>query len=543
MDEYLSDKEQVERLRAMVARERLVLARRRGDRPARLCTATTIFRVSRTAKSEAARALYASVKQAADDSDTAAAETRVRASCAASIPSTPTRTKRPCSLRAPRSSRRPTPPPRSCASRWSRATTPSSRWWRACGSRACSPIASSIKRRSRCWTCRCRANSRAGSPRSEGDIHVALGETDAARTAYLEAMVTPGAELLDRSFLQMKLADLPGAVPESSSATTDAVAPTGAPTPRRMSPPTPPKRPPTPRRRQRRKARDDAAPHRGRRRRCSPRSRGCAGSKDTDRAAGRAHRVRGDARRAESVEQQGRRQVGAVAARVAAGDRRRAHLCRRLRRPSRVVRRRDRRQGVVGQDGASADGRPRVRRRLARVRHRRRRSARCSMPRRATSAGGRRSAARCSRRRPSARASSPCAPSTGGCAVSRPTNGATLWTVEQILADADAARQHGAAASPARSSISGFNNGRVGAYEIANGDPAWEVADRESRRAAASSSAWSTSARACRSSATTSTSSAITAAPSASISRPASCSGSKTCRRTRAWAPTSTTST
>ena len=69
-----------------------------------------------------------------------------------------------------------------------------------------------------------------------GDIHVALGETDAARTAYLEAMVTPGAELLDRNFLQMKLADLPGAVPESSSATTDAAA---APRRRRrMSPPT-----------------------------------------------------------------------------------------------------------------------------------------------------------------------------------------------------------------------------------------------------------------------------------------------------------------
>jgi predicted negative regulator of RcsB-dependent stress response len=42
-----------------------------------------------------------------------------------------------------------------------------------------------------------------------GDIYVARGETEAARTAYLEAMVAPGAELLDRSFLQMKLADLP----------------------------------------------------------------------------------------------------------------------------------------------------------------------------------------------------------------------------------------------------------------------------------------------------------------------------------------------
>lgn len=54
----------------------------------------------------------------------------------------------------------------------------------------------------------------------KGDIHVALGETDAARLSYVEAMVAPGAELLDRSFLQMKLADLPGA------ASTDAVAPT-----------------------------------------------------------------------------------------------------------------------------------------------------------------------------------------------------------------------------------------------------------------------------------------------------------------------------
>lgn len=47
----------------------------------------------------------------------------------------------------------------------------------------------------------------------KGDIHVAQGEMDAARTAYLEAMVSPGAELLDRGFLQMKLADLPAAAP------------------------------------------------------------------------------------------------------------------------------------------------------------------------------------------------------------------------------------------------------------------------------------------------------------------------------------------
>jgi predicted negative regulator of RcsB-dependent stress response len=51
-----------------------------------------------------------------------------------------------------------------------------------------------------------------------GDIHAARGETEAARTAYLEAMVAMGAEFLDRSFLQMKLADLPGAAPPASSA-------------------------------------------------------------------------------------------------------------------------------------------------------------------------------------------------------------------------------------------------------------------------------------------------------------------------------------
>ncbi len=58
-----------------------------------------------------------------------------------------------------------------------------------------------------------------------GDIHAALGETDAARTAYLEALVTPGAELLDRNFLQMKLTDLSSppsaAVPASSNESTE----------------------------------------------------------------------------------------------------------------------------------------------------------------------------------------------------------------------------------------------------------------------------------------------------------------------------------
>ena len=42
----------------------------------------------------------------------------------------------------------------------------------------------------------------------KGDIHVALGDTTAARTAYLEAFVAQGGELLDRNLLQMKLSDL-----------------------------------------------------------------------------------------------------------------------------------------------------------------------------------------------------------------------------------------------------------------------------------------------------------------------------------------------
>ncbi len=61
-----------------------------------------------------------------------------------------------------------------------------------------------------------------------GDIHATRGETEAARSAYLEAMVASGAELLDRSFLQMKLADLPGAAPAAPSAPAPGAAPDGS---------------------------------------------------------------------------------------------------------------------------------------------------------------------------------------------------------------------------------------------------------------------------------------------------------------------------
>lgn len=49
-----------------------------------------------------------------------------------------------------------------------------------------------------------------------GDIYVAMGRLDDARGAYLAAMVAPGAEVLDRSFLQMKLGDLTSAPPAAA---------------------------------------------------------------------------------------------------------------------------------------------------------------------------------------------------------------------------------------------------------------------------------------------------------------------------------------
>ena len=38
-----------------------------------------------------------------------------------------------------------------------------------------------------------------------GDVHVAMGQTDAARDAYIQALTSGGADALDRNFVQMKL--------------------------------------------------------------------------------------------------------------------------------------------------------------------------------------------------------------------------------------------------------------------------------------------------------------------------------------------------
>ena len=128
-----------------------------------------------------------------------------------------------------------------------------------------------------------------------GDIHVALGETDAARTAYLEAMVASGAELLDRSFLQMKLADLPGAAPEPAARRPSGAA--AAPDAGRRRPKRRAKRRRAPSSRER--AREHAAAHRGTRALAvlAVALGACAGAQGHERAAGRAHRVRRDARR------------------------------------------------------------------------------------------------------------------------------------------------------------------------------------------------------------------------------------------------------
>jgi predicted negative regulator of RcsB-dependent stress response len=77
----------------------------------------------------------------------------------------------------------------------------------------------------------------------KGDIQAALGHVDEARAAYLAAMVADGSEVLDRNFLQMKLNDLPGAKVDAPTAP-EPEAPAGAapaPTPEAPAPSAPSK--------------------------------------------------------------------------------------------------------------------------------------------------------------------------------------------------------------------------------------------------------------------------------------------------------------
>ena len=70
-------------------------------------------------------------------------------------------------------------------------------------------------------------------------------------------------------------------------------------------------------------------------------------------------------------------------------------------------------------------------------------------------------------------------------------DGSTLWTVEQNL-PALTLRGNTAPRVAGDVVVSGFNNGRVGAYELAQRRAGLGGRDRESRRAAASSSGSST---------------------------------------------------
>jgi predicted negative regulator of RcsB-dependent stress response len=64
----------------------------------------------------------------------------------------------------------------------------------------------------------------------KGDIQAARGHVEEARAAYLAAMVADGSELLDRNFLQMKLNDLPGGIEASDAGASPAgTAPVEAP--------------------------------------------------------------------------------------------------------------------------------------------------------------------------------------------------------------------------------------------------------------------------------------------------------------------------
>jgi predicted negative regulator of RcsB-dependent stress response len=62
-----------------------------------------------------------------------------------------------------------------------------------------------------------------------GDAYVALGDADAARTAYASALTAPGADWLNRNFLEMKLSSLGSDDAAANAAADSAAADTPAP--------------------------------------------------------------------------------------------------------------------------------------------------------------------------------------------------------------------------------------------------------------------------------------------------------------------------
>ncbi len=207
MDEYLSDKEQLERVRQwwrengwfLIGGVAIGLLALYGYRQ---------YFVYRDGQAEAAAGLYAAVKQATDDSDTAAAETVYQ------------------QLRSDHPDHAYTYQAALLLARGELVSAPDSaaEKLRFAMEGSSDPDLAMVARLRLARVLAYReqydealAALAVESPGEfggrineiRGDIYAAQGDTNAARTAYLEAMVASGAELLDRSFLQMKLADLP----------------------------------------------------------------------------------------------------------------------------------------------------------------------------------------------------------------------------------------------------------------------------------------------------------------------------------------------
>ena len=207
MDELLTDKEQLDRMRQwwrengwfLIGGVAIGLLAIYGYRQ---------YFVYRDGQSEAAAALYAAVKQAADDSDPAAAET-VFQQLSTDHPNHAYTYQ--AALLVARGELVSAPDGAAEKLRFAMEGTSDPELAMVARLRLARVLAYRQEYDEALAVLTVESPGEFGSRINEirGDIYAARGDTDAARTAYLEAMVATGAELLDRTFLQMKLADLP----------------------------------------------------------------------------------------------------------------------------------------------------------------------------------------------------------------------------------------------------------------------------------------------------------------------------------------------